>query len=215
MALKKLLLACGAILLLSGMLLILSSPKRSVQETEKLETINYEVDSWEVSADLNTGDKIVVDFTPALWERHDQSDDIPYPYKIVRIEIVSPKNETTVFEITLTYPPQTVVARVSNITLVDRGGLSVTNPITKVGGDVMYQGRYTARIPAEYGLWPPEQDPPSWIALRKEIVERGYTFDFLLPVGVAFSVIGGVTFFGGIISRRRTSVRVKRKAKPK
>ena len=210
---KKILVICGAILLLSGMVSISSS--QIIQEKKRLETIAYEMDSWEVSGNFEEGDMLVVDFTPALWKRHELPDDVrPYPYKFVRIEITSPKNETTVFDITLMWPDGAQLPVVYSINLTGQDGLDITDPIMEVRGVVMDSGQYTARIP-EYGLWPPESDPPTWIAARKEIVEREYPFAFLLPVGIVLGILGGVTLLVGIIFPRHTSVQIRRKPRPK
>lgn len=209
---KKLLLVFGAILIITGILLM--STSNAVEEKSKLETLDYAVNSWKVSASVSKGDRIFVDFTPAIWKRHELPDDNhPYPYKFVRIEIVSPKNETTTFDVTLMWSPGAIVPGVTNITLVEQDGVNVMEPIQTVGGIATYDGEYTARIP-EYGVWPPEKDPPTWLAIRKEVIEKECPFSFLLPVGAAFSVVGaGVTLFGAMISRRRTSVDKRRKSK--
>ncbi len=211
---RKILVICGAILLLSGMASI--SRSQIIQEKKSLETIAYEMDSWEVSGNFIEGDMLVVDFTPAIWKIRELPDDvIPFPYKLVRIEITSPKNETTVFDITLMWPDEAQLPVVGSINLTEQDGLNTADPIMEVGGIVVDSGQYTARIPGYYGLWPPESDPPSWIAVRKEIVEREYAFTFLLPAGIVLGIVGGVTLLAGIISPRHTRVPIRRKPKPK
>jgi len=196
---RKELLAFGAILVFVGVLV-------SSASTSSIEKLDYPIvaeaeGQWEVSADFNESEKLLVDFLPPKFGEYI----FPNGDKaVVDVEIFDPDNNKTEFRITF-YP-----RRYPDFELLSNdGGLTVNEPIEGVGGVTRLNGLYTARID-EFASIYYDGGPPGHLSLHKEVVEREYPYRSVLPIGVALIVAGASLSVWAKSSKRTQRLRKKR-----
>ena len=187
---KKLLVIIGIILVFVG-IVVTSLSFSTVENSQPVLRYDGPVESWEIEGHYEMDKKLLVYFNPPNLDLY------PDQTANIRVEIINPKGNKTVFEVLFSRmfgnptPPE--FSLVSN-----EGELIVDNPLGEVGGIVPYTGNYLANITTRRFWGSPN------LKLYGEIVEREYPNQFFLPIGLGLIVVGcTLTIWGAKSSERK------------
>ena len=193
-------LALGVVLLFVGAV-VFSESNRVVKLTPTVKTVaerlELPVGEWEISADFNESERLLVDFPPPS-----QEEIIPNGDMIFEVYVVDPEGGNTSFRVAFSRKGDVDVNLMGN-----DGGLVVVEPVTEAIGTTQHGGSYTAKVYTDEYLaayyYPPSGDLP-WLHLKKVVERVDHPSIGYLPVGVGL-IIGGAVLSGwGARSSRRS-----------
>jgi hypothetical protein len=214
---KKLFFATGIIIFLIGAVIAVNYS--SSRTDAKLEWVGKGYNNWEVSGYYKAGDNLTVycvpphNWTDGAW---DIDDDVPYAHRHIWFEIVDPNGSITEFNTAWTSidpgSGQTLPVGIAPcyINVSVRGeGLNVTSQYPgHVGGTVLLNGNYTARVISEfYPSTAIEEVPPLALWLKDEYTAVVYPNTYLLPLGTSVGVLGAiVSVKAGTSKKKRNKI---------
>ena len=234
--LRKVLLGCGMLFLLIG-IIVASSFNMAVERfkgreeaasivKEDMEGKNWT--EWTVSANFERGKVMVVEIEPRTglggWWIHFARVSSPRPYNVT---ITGPSRRKAIFrfffgradllpgwDMPRDIPMKEIPLTIYNITLLQKSDdLEVRfeyNFPKEVGGVVKQSGDFTVGV-EPYVPW--RNFPPDAITLYEEIYEVERPYGFLLPIGVVLNVFGVLMALRGAGSKRRKRRKLSRRVK--
>jgi len=207
--------AIGLALVLFGIILASSAQQTVLEDKIDHEKLASVVSKSTVSANMQKGDKIVVEIRSGVdWSEDPLEMDPaydPYAVLLVTLNITDPTGNATSYDIIYGRIESTGNIAFLNITISHQGGLNTTalydkdlNMYEGIGGVVMYTGTYTVTVPQDY-IYPPKQYPPAALEIYKGVIVKitKYPYGFGLPGGIALGAIGVVTSVLAFRSPRR------------
>lgn len=138
---------------------------------------------WEISAQLNRSQKIIVVFPPPR-----QDELIPNGDAIFNVDVVDPTGGNTSFRVAFS-PRGDVDMNVTG----NEGGLSVPDPIEGIGGTTRYKGLYAVHVHAPEYLaqyYYPPNGTMLLLELYEVVEDRDYPYFSYLPVGIGLMAVG-------------------------
>lgn len=193
-------LALGVVLLFVGAV-VFSESNRAVKLPPLVDTVaerlELPIGEWEVSANFNESERLLVDFPPPS-----QDEIIPNGDMIFEVYIFDPEGGNTSFRVAFSTRGDVDV----NLTGND-GGLVISEPVTEAIGTTRYRGSYTAKVYTDEYLaayyYPPSGNL-TWLRLNRVVERVNYPSIGYLPVGVGL-IIGGAVLSGwGARSSKRS-----------
>jgi hypothetical protein len=224
----KQVLAVGIILILAGLVMVSYSNKGEKDVQSK--AVNYALNAWNVTADLEKDDKILVEIRTSTtwwadenlqWEPWSPTEGGPPSGAVLygTLDIFDPDGNLTRFIITWT-PMISATTQLPyglaffNITVLQQDGLDPTilyrpadNAYDSIGGVVKKSGTYNVTL---WGIFPSRTDPPSYLGVFKGIATMKHPYVALLPGGSVVGVAGAAISIFGLRSEKRKNI-VKRK----
>jgi hypothetical protein len=160
------------------------------------------------------GDWYTGQFDPPIYSSDPQNG-----FLFLDVNITDPTGNITGYEVKYTprsnlQPPITLWS--INVTRHAEAGLNTTsfynevkNSYKGMGGITEYNGTYTVDLG---NLYPPREEPPSRIEIRKDTTTTEYPYTFLLPTGAAIAAAGvGFLLFAYKDYRETKKKRIKGK----
>jgi len=195
---KRGLLVLGLIIFLIGIVVTpwaALSRKKIVLSTETVEVIN----EVEVLGNFGKGNRLTLTITQGLyWMAYDRTDEFDFPHLPVDVSIVDPKGGKTNFTAIFAQAGSGALGFFTAKLTSNDGGLAIEEENVKsrenemvycfeISGIVNYNGTYKAVV-SHIGL----PTPPARLTLSKQVIEVGYPYLFVIPIGGAFIVSGAV-----------------------
>ncbi|MCW4052800.1 MAG: hypothetical protein NWE78_06305 [Candidatus Bathyarchaeota archaeon] len=195
---KRNFLGFGIILLFVGVILFsyFNTPPVEIEEPKLLEKLE---NSFDVSAEFNKSQKLLVLFGAPRWDLYP----IPDPTTaIVDVDVYDPYGNKTEFRVQFYKKQSPELWLRSN----DTGGLEVSSPLEGIVGITKYSGEYRAHIKEEAAMFYNSAPPPTlsifFMSIELEYPNRGFLY-----LGIAFVAIGFVVSVWSARSPDRKTLR--------
>jgi len=226
---RKQVVVVGIALILAGLIMVSYSDK-SEKEVQP-QAVNYTLNAWSVTANLEKDDKILVEIRlPYTWWANESLQWEPWhpneggpPSGVVlfgTVDIFDPDSNLTRFMITwaLMVSPTTELPyglAYYNITVLQQDGLDPTvlyrpasNAYDGIGGVAKKSGTYNVTL---WAIIPPRPDPPSYLGVFKGNIAIKYPYTALLPGGSVVGVAGATISVFGLKSETHKNLAKRKK----
>lgn len=192
-------LGLGIILLFVGVLLFSYFFNTPPVEVERPTLLDEQYSSFDVSAEFNQSQELLVFFHAPRWDEYP----IPDPdTAIVDVDILDPYGNKTEFRVQFSKRDNPEIWLRSN----DTGGLEVSLPLEGIVGITKYAGEYRAHIDEKAAMFY-NSAPPPVLRIFTVSVELEYLYSGYLFLGVGLMASGVVVSVWSARSPDRKAVR--------